>query len=75
MHNGLPSFIHHSTTCYEIHRRKYNKRNRLKNAIYFETYVDDCIRKILKHQLTQIFNAFNNYHPKLKFTIGTEKNN
>ena len=42
---------------------------------YFYRYVDDCITAVPKTKTTDTLNAFNAFHPKLKFTIEIEENN
>lgn len=45
------------------------------NIIFFKRYVDDCLTAIPSNKIDELLSAFNNFHPKLKFTTETEQNN
>ena len=38
-------------------------------------YVDDCITDTPKDKINYILKSFNNYHPKLQFTLEMEQSN
>lgn len=45
------------------------------NPVFFKRYVDDIITAVPKNKIDEILSTFNTYHPKLNFTLETEKNN
>lgn len=45
------------------------------NITFFKRYVDDCLTAVPENKITDLINAFNNFHTKLQFTSEIEQNN